>query len=83
MADEDKNEAMKKINTIIRQIRPDEYSLLQEFVYQAIYIPEGMKPPPRSVVDLPELQVYIAGFGTQPSDYCLVAEVTGTVVGAA
>ena len=74
---------MKKINTIIRQIRPDEYSLLQEFVYQAIYIPEGMKPPPRSVVDLPELQVYIAGFGTQPSDYCLVAEVTGTVVGAA
>lgn len=74
---------MKKINTIIRQIRPDEYSLLQEFVYQAIYIPEGMKPPPRSVVDLPELQVYIAGFGTQPSDYCLVAEVAGTVVGAA
>ena len=74
---------MKKINTIIRQIRPDEYSLLQEFVYQAIYIPEGMKPPPRSVVDLPELQVYIAGFGTQPSDYCLVAEITGTVVGAA
>ena len=74
---------MKKINTIIRQIRPEEYGLLQEFLYQAIYIPEGTKPPPRSVVDLPELQVYVAGFGTQSGDYCLVAEIAGTVVGAA
>ena len=74
---------MKKINTIIRQIRPEEYGLLQEFVYQAIYLSEGTKPPPRSVVDLPELQVYVAGFGTQSGDYCLVAEVAGTVVGAA
>ena len=74
---------MKKIYKIIRQIRPEEYSLLQEFLYQAIYIPEGTKPPPRSVVDLPELQVYVAGFGTQPGDYCLVAEIAGTVVGAA
>lgn len=74
---------MKKINTIIRQIRPEEYGLLQEFLYQAIYLPEGTKPPPRSVVDLPELQVYVAGFGTQLGDYCLVAEVAGTVVGAA
>lgn len=74
---------MKKINTIIRQIRPEEYGLLQEFLYQAIYLPEGTKPPPRSVVDLPELQVYVAGFGTQPSDYCLVSEIAGTVVGAA
>ena len=74
---------MEKVNTIIRQIRPEEYALLQEFVYQAIYIPEGTKPPPRSVVDLPELQVYVAGFGTQSVDYCLVAEITGTVVGAA
>ena len=74
---------MKKFNTIIRQIRPEEYGLLQEFLYQAIYLPEGTKPPPRSVVDLPELQVYVAGFGTQPSDYCLVSEIAGTVVGAA
>ena len=78
-----KNESMKKINTIIRQIRPEEYGLLQEFLYQAIYLPEGTKPPPRSVIDLPELQVYVADFGTQPGDYCLVSEIAGTVVGAA
>ena len=34
------------------------------------------------MVDQPELQVYIAGFGTQPGEHCLVAEKEGTVVGA-
>ena len=71
------------MNTIIRKIRPEEYSLLREFLYQAIYLPEGVEPPPRSVVGLPELQIYIADFGTRPGDYCLAAEVEGTVVGAA
>lgn len=71
------------MNTIIREIRPEEYGLLREFLYQAIYLPEGVEPPPRSVVDLPELQVYIADFGTRPGDHCLVAEVAGKVVGAA
>lgn len=71
------------MNTIIRKIRPEEYSLLWEFLYQAIYLPEGMEPPPRSVVDLPELQVYIADFGTRPGDHGLVAEVEKKVIGAA
>ena len=71
------------MNTIIRKIRPEEYSLLREFLYQAIYLPEGMEPPPRSVVDLPELQVYIADFGTRPGDHGILAEAAGKVVGAA
>ena len=74
---------MKMQNLIIRKIRPDEYPLLREFLYQAIYLPEGTEPPPRSVIDLPQLQVYFAGFGAQPGDYCLVAETDGQVVGAA
>lgn len=65
---------MKRIDTVIRKIRPEEHGLLREFLYQAIYLPEGAEPPPRSVVDLPELQVYVTGFGTQPGDHCLVAE---------
>ena len=48
------------MNTIIRKIRPEEHGLLREFLYQAIYLPEGVVPPPRSVIDLPELQIYIA-----------------------
>lgn len=71
------------MNTIIRKIRSEEHDLLREFLYHAIYLPEGVEPPPRSVVDLPELQVYIAGFGTHSGDDCLVAEAEGTVVGAA
>ena len=74
---------MNHIPIQIRKIHPDEYGLLREFLYQAIYLPEGAPPPPRSVVDLPELQVYIAGFGTHSGDDCLVAEAEGTVVGAA
>ena len=54
------------MNTIIRKIRPEEHNLLREFLYQAIYLPDGVEPPPRSVVDLPELQVYVTDFGTRP-----------------
>ena len=74
---------MKYVHTTIRKMRLEEYGLLREFLYQAIYLPEGIRPPPRSVVDLPELQVYFTGFGTRPGDHCLVAETEGTVVGAA
>ena len=48
---------MKEMDTIIREIRPEEYTFLREFLYQAIYLPKGVEPPPRSVVDQPELQV--------------------------
>ena len=73
---------MKHIHTQIREIHPDEYDLLREFLYQALYLPEGAEPPPRPVIGLPELQVYIAGPGTQPGNHCLVAETEGTVAGA-
>ena len=71
------------MNTIIRQIRPEEHGLLREFLYQAIYLPDGVEPLPRPIVDLPELQVYVTDFGTRPGDYCMAAEAEGKVVGAA
>lgn len=71
------------MDAIIRKIRQEEYGLLREFLYQAIYLPEGVEPPPRSVVYQPELQVYVAGFGIRQGDLCLVAEVEEQVVGAA
>ena len=67
----------------IRKIRPDETELLREFLYQAIYLPEGVEPPPRSILDLPQLRVYIDGFGTRTGDCCVVAEVGTKLVGAA
>ena len=71
------------MNTIIRKIRLEEHVLLREFLYHAIYLPQGVEPPSQSVIDLPELQVYIADFGTRPGDHCIVAEAAGKAVGAA
>ena len=34
------------MNTIIREIRPEEYTLLREFLYQAIYLPEAWSRHP-------------------------------------
>ncbi len=70
------------MNCTIRELREAEYPLLNEFLYKAIFIPAGMAPPPRSIVYNPELQVYLSGFGTQPADKSLAAEVDGAVVGA-
>ena len=66
----------------IRPMREDEHPLLEDFLYEAIFIPNGTEPPPRSIISLPELQVYIRGFGSKESDICFVAEAEGKVVGA-
>lgn len=66
----------------IRTLAPAEIPLLDEFLYQAIFVPQGQPPPPREILQKPELQVYIKGFGSQPDDHALVAEVDGKVVGA-
>ncbi len=34
----------------IREIRQEEYGVLNEFLYEAIFIPEGVEASPRSIV---------------------------------
>lgn len=65
----------------IREIRESEYPVLSDFLYEAIFIPEGIEKPPKSIIKQSELQVYIADFGKE-DDWCLVAEVKGIIVGA-
>ena len=65
----------------IREIRKNEYPILSDFLYEAIFIPEGMDKPPKSIIEQPELQVYIEDFGKK-DDWCLVAEVKRKIVGA-
>ena len=65
----------------IREIRKNEYAILFDFLYEAIFITEGMDKPPKSIIEQPELQVYIEDFGKK-DDWCLVAEVKGKIVGA-
>ena len=66
----------------IRKIEEKEYILLEDFIYEAIFIPEGAKAPDRNILSAPELQVYVEDFGTRESDICFVAEVAEEVVGA-
>ena len=66
----------------IREIRKNEYQILSDFLYEAIFIPEGMDKPPKSIIEQPELQVYIEDFGKE-DDWCFVAEIKGKIVGAA
>ena len=65
----------------IREIRKNEYLILSDFLYEAIFIPVGMDKPPKSIIEQPELQVYIEDFGKK-DDWCLVAEINGKIVGA-
>lgn len=68
--------------TAIREIRSEEIPLLNDFLYEAIFIPEGVPAPPRSIIENENLQVYVRDFGTKADDRCLVAEVDGKVIGA-
>lgn len=65
----------------IREIRESEYPILSDFLYEAIFIPEGMEKPPKSIIRQPELQVYITDFG-KADDWCFVAETNKKIVGA-
>lgn len=66
----------------IRTLRNDEIALLKEFLYEAIFIPDGVTPPPKDIVEKPELRVYTDDFGTRRGDNCFVAEIDSKVVGA-
>ena len=60
----------------IRQMNNTEYPLLNDFLYEAIYVPN------KTVIYSPELQVYIADFGKKEHDIALVAEVNQKIIGA-
>ena len=66
----------------IREMTAEEYPLLDDFLYEAIFIPEGAEKPPREIILNEELQVYIRDFGKRKDDHCLVADNDGKVVGA-
>lgn len=70
------------MNYTIRTIEDEEIEILSDFLYEAIYIPEGVQAPPKSIIEEPELQVYILDFGKRKDDICFLAETEGRVIGA-
>lgn len=67
---------------IIREIENNEIDLLDDFLYEAIFIPDGVKAPPREIINQPDLQVYVEDFGKRADDICFVAQTGEKIVGA-
>ena len=65
---------------VIRELKQNEINLLDTFLYEAIFIPEGVQVPSKDIIEHPDLQIYVADFGKK-DDLCYVAEVDGKVVG--
>ena len=65
----------------IRTIQSSEFPVLKDFLYNAIYIPEGGKRPLREIIFEPEIYIYIKDFGW-PDDCSVIAEQDGRIVGA-
>ena len=72
----------KRKKYVIRSLRKSETELLKDFLYEAIFLPEGMEAPEKDIVEKPELRVYTDDFGSRKGDNCLVADFGGKVVGA-
>lgn len=66
----------------IRELKQTEGKVLDTFLYEAIFIPEGTKAPPRDIINRPELRLYVEDFGKREDDRCLVAEAEHAIVGA-
>jgi len=72
-----------KIKAKARVMRESDYKCLPEFLFQAIFIPEGIVPPQRSIINDPEIFIYIKDFGMSQGDLGVVAEQNSRVIGAA
>ena len=70
------------MDCIIRKLKQEEVKVLDTFLYEAIFIPEGAEAPPKDIINQPELQVYVEDFGNRTGDICFVAEADKSVVGA-
>ncbi|WP_125144226.1 GNAT family N-acetyltransferase [Clostridium transplantifaecale] len=66
----------------IRRMGENEYPLLNDFLYEAIFVPDGATPPPKSVTAYPELKLYVEHFGDYEDDLGFVAEISGKAAGA-
>ncbi len=67
----------------IREIAPADYPQLRDFLYHAIFIPPVAEPPPRNIINQPDIFIYIDRFGSKNGDCGVVAEMNGKIVGAA
>lgn len=66
----------------IRSLNQEDYSVLKDFLYEAIFIPDGVTPPPKDIIYNPELKLYYEDFGKGKADYGFVACIDEKIIGA-
>jgi [ribosomal protein S18]-alanine N-acetyltransferase len=64
-----------------RPININDYPFLREMLYEAIFVPEGEEPFPKSIIDLPEIAKYIDDWDDN-SDFGLIIQSNNEPVGA-
>jgi ribosomal protein S18 acetylase RimI-like enzyme len=67
-----------------RAATPADEPFLWEMLYQAVHVPAGAPPPPRTVLQEPSLAHYVADWGKRLGDQGIIAvqEASGEAVGA-
>jgi ribosomal protein S18 acetylase RimI-like enzyme len=79
--DLDEVDSGKQPAVVIRPLETDEVPILKELLYEAIFIPEGVEPPPYDIIKKPEVDIYIRDFGNKKDDLCLLAVVNDKIAG--
>ena len=71
------------MNTTVREIAKEEYPILEDFLYNAIFLLPGEEMPSREIIFEPEIFIYVDGFSNQSGDHGVIAEQGGSIIGAA
>ena len=66
----------------IRKLKAAEADFLKEMLYEAIFIPEGHEPLPKSILEDESLSKYFINWGKDVYDIALVAETENNLIGA-
>ena len=66
----------------IRILKSSEISFLKEMLYEAIFVPEGMQKPPKSIIRDQSVAHYYENWGKDIYDIALVIEINSELIGA-
>jgi ribosomal protein S18 acetylase RimI-like enzyme len=68
---------------MIRSLTPADQPFLWEMLYQALYVAADQTPPPREVIDQPDLARYVQDWGkTGDRGFVAIDPATGEAIGA-
>ena len=66
----------------IRILKNSEISFIKEMLYDAIFVPEGIEKPPKSIISDQSLANYYENWGKDIYDIALVIEINGELIGS-